>query len=453
MEVPPDSREPTDPPPPPEDNLDWESWWTAARGEITTPPVAADRESARRAVVAEATPLLREVLYDEARNWRARVAAMTALARIGDASIVPFAKKIALADVESVRRELRESATLALGLLGRDDAATRAFLADVLRRGPRDESFVRPFAAVALGVAGDDPSRASAAALLDAVAREEPDLNVRPACLLALGLLDCDAVRPDLAAIVSDGRSPREGAEKLSDLERSFAVEALARIGGQDDATLGLLESLVRGRGPAIPIDVRRVAVSALGRSTSAIGADRRRSVVDLLVDVVADPSADDESRRLALVSLGRLGAAAPDAKAGTQIAAAILRLYDRLADGAAPFAATALGMIVRGGNIDDRVVARIRRRIDADARDYVRTTFDRVVDAKSDPAEDASASVGKSVALLRDPDAPGDGLRAAADALGEIGARDDVPSPARIATDVNYRAQVAAITELLTIL
>jgi hypothetical protein len=443
-EVPPDIREPIDPPPPPE--IDWTSWWSTARDEFAPRRVVADRAATQRSVAERATPWLRELLYDESRNWRGRVAAMTALAKIGDESIVPFAKKIALADAESVRREFRESATLALGLLGRGDAATRVFLERVLAQGPRDDPRVRALAAVSLGLSGDD---AAAAALLDALAREEPDRNVKPACFRALGLLRPAAVLPDLAACVRDGRLPRKDAEALSDAERAFAVEALARVGERDVATLDLLSTLVRDRGAAVSVDVRRAAVCALGRWTSFTGDDRARAVVGLLLDVVNDAETDGDTRRLALVALGRRGASAGDAKPGTEIAAQVLRLFDRLDDDVAPFAATALGMIVRAETADERVGARIRRRIETDARDTVRTAFDVVANVAPDEVVDDAAKIEKSVAVLRDPGASGDALRAAALALGEIGDRADVPVRARIATDATNDALVAAITAL----
>jgi HEAT repeat protein len=348
-----------------------------------------------------------------------------------------------------VRREFRESATLALGRLGRGDDATRAFLADVLRSGPRDESFVRAFAAVALGLAGDDPSHASAEALLETVARAEPDGNVKPACLLALGLLGSDSAAPRLADAAVSGRPPRESTDGLSAVERAYAVEALARVAGREDATRELLSKLVREHG--VPVEVRRAAVCAIGRSTSP-GDDRTRAEVRLLLDVVDDAAADEDVRRLALVALGRRGASAGGAEEAAEIAAAVLRLFGRLEDDAAPFAASALGMIVRAPTTHERVVTKIRRRMESDARDAVRGAFEAVLVVRRDEVDDGGPAIDGLVAVLRDPSASGDRLRAAASALGEIGDRDDVPALARAAADADYRPRVPAVEALASV-
>jgi len=423
-------HDPSDPPPPPSD---WAAWWADAKDEFA--PRAADdsREAARRAV-ATATPRLREIVFDEARNFRVRAAAMTALARGGDDSVAPFARKIALADGESVRREFRESATLALGFLGRADATTRTFLADVLVHGPRDGSFVRAFAALALALLGDEPS--TTRALLAAVARPESEANVKPACLLALGLIGDASAAADLASIVRDGRLADDAAASFTVLERAYAYEALARIDRGRGAEFALLSAPLRGR-VAFCFEVQRVAAATIGRIPADVSADRRREIIDLLVAFLDDATSDTTAHCLATISLGRLGATG-DADERKRILAVLQRRLDEDSDDAAPFAAAVIACIARSGADAERVaLAKIARRIAADPRDAVRTAFAAVRDAVDRP----SIEVRRLDALTES--APADVAASAIEELGRLVARDDAP---RVATDADPFGQIAAI-------
>lgn len=388
-EVPPDSRCPGDPPPPTTPGgsaapvttpafagrapsgtkatpwSDWKMWWghnqdeilalRAARRTRTVRSGGLSRPHGTAIAVCDETirtriaPPLRKLLADPEQSFHIRSAAAIALARAGDASIEEDLRRILADDGEVEHREVRETAALALGLLGDAGRGSRGFLEDFVL-GDRDDSYARPFAAISLGLLGDDDGSASDA-LVRVIARPEPHGDVKPACLLALGLLGGDRTIESLVAITRHGRAPEAGSVELNEIERSYAVAALGMIGepGERDAALDAIEDLVRGGGEAPGIDVRRSAVIALGRIGARCDPVRRARAIDLLRDVADDGRVEEQARLFALTSLGRVGAgAAGDRRAGAEIAAFLGRTM-RTGEGMVPsYSAMALGLVGR---------------------------------------------------------------------------------------------------------
>ena len=561
----------------------WLFWWAANKDEIlqvkssvrvmhagvrTGTGFGNRGGSGLRSVTDEAiqdriVPALRKLLADDAQSFHIRSAAELGLAKIGDTSIVPALRAMAGDEEKKYHREIEETAALALGLLQQDDAGTRAFLADILRRTSLDGSYVRPFAAVSLGLLGgkNDPERLSMESLFEVTARRETSNDVKPSCLLGLGLLGDDAAIPELVAMLRAGRSTRAGAVPLSDVETAYAAAALGKIGrpgtsraGEETIALDEIVRLADKDRSKADLNTRRSAVIALGQIAPQCAPKAQRVVVDLLQGL-ADEASDSQERSFAIMSLGRIGAArSVDPAARREIEVHLVRAMQRGRDVTPPFAAIALGLIgsavsaekgpapeeeirkplrqkfedekdpgskaafalacglardplaadslqkslkdrrtdrrVRGfaalalGLIGDRTAAETIRTVLKDDTDRdLRVLASMAAGLLRDPA-----SIADLTAVLREPDASNYELGSAAlalgqigdeqaidalleiavdtkerytvltralavVALGQIGDRRDVPVLARVGTDINYRAFVPAVTELLTIL
>jgi HEAT repeat protein len=509
-------------------------------------------------------PALRALLADETQSFHVRSAAELALAKIGDASIVPTLERLATDEKKTLHREVVETAGLALGLLETDDAQTRRFLIDVVADQSRSNSYVRPFSAISLGLMGrtTDLGHAAARALLDDAARKEAGVDVKSSCFEALGLLGDDAAVPELLAIVKTGKASTSGAIALTETETAFAVAALGKIGsvgvdrpGEETCVLDEMLRLVDKDRPNVGSDVRRSAAIALGQLAPRAEGKAQRRAIDAMKTLV-ESQGDEQLRNFAVMSLARFGATkGVDAATRKDVVATLARLMQQKGRGQSPaFAAMALGIVGRaicaeggaapeediraplrakfkdGGDPHDRgayalasglvhdplAVDEMKKTLqdrgaDKRVRGWCALALGLVGDRSSVEAIRAamndesdrdlrvqaamgagligdSTVIGDLVAVVRDKDASnyelgsaalglgqiGDSkavdalLELAVDkagkwpdltralavvALGQIGDRRDVPTLARLAVDVNYRAHVPAIAELLSIL
>ena len=574
---------------------DWQWWWASNEAEILAlhgrvrrqrAPLSGSgvhvfgarggsgddvRLATDAVMVTDVLPLLRDVLANKDENFDVRSAAALAVAKIGDVSAAPELRTLARGDEKGAHRVVIESSALALGLLAQDDAATRDCLLEIAGDRERKGSFARPFAEVALGFqpATGDAAAAVRALLVDVTAGRESGEDAKPASLLALGLRgDADALA-DLLAMVRTGRAARDGANPLSDVEISYAVSALGRIGaargdtqhadasGVDAATAGeIIETLVRAAtDERASKHVVRSAVAALGRAAPAAPSKLLERAVEVLIRASGDDTDDSQTRNFALIALGRTGGDRRTSDAvRKRCVDALGKTLDkgRPASLVQPFAALGLGLVVHGREgsaaVDDETLrlplrqkfakerdpgarsafaiasglardlravepllavlndttapARLRGfcalavglvKYDA-ARDDVRIALaeskdrelslhaamaagllgdpravDDLVGVLRDPDRSQyvlgsvaialghigdERAIGPLCAIVKDAKRWPDLTRAlAVVALGRIGDRRDVPLLARIGTDFNYRANVPATRELLTIL
>jgi HEAT repeat protein len=375
----------------------WAFWWAFNKDEIlglksrvrtgmrnpTTQTGFGGRSAADvRGVTDEAiaksiVPALRTLLADEAESYHVRSAAELGLAKIGDADSVETLRHMAANERRALHREIEETAALALGVMQRDDAATRDFLIGVVADQAKSASFARPFSAISLGLLGDrnDREHAAISALVQVIAHKEPGADVKPACLMGLGLLGSDAAIPPLLAMVRDGKAPAKGAVELNQIETAYAVAALGKIGRPGLASAGdetcVLDEIVRivekheAKGVA---DVRRSAVIALGQIGPQCGAKLQRRVVDTLKGVI-DANVEEQQRNFALISLARIGAAkGADPAMRRDVTAAIRSVMEKGQGQTPAFAAVALGLVGRavaaeGGTPEEDVCAPLRER------------------------------------------------------------------------------------------
>jgi HEAT repeat protein len=510
-------------------------------------------------------PLLRQLLNEKDVSFHIQSAAELGLAKIGDESIVDTLKKMAVNDGPTkYHREVQETAGLALGLLQKDTPEIRGFLIDMVKDSKRDDSFLRPFSAISLGLLGDknDKDRQTIQAMMDVLSHKEPKGDIKPACLTAIGLLTDDVAVPELYTMVTTRKTSTKGSEELDETEMSYAIAALGKIGrpgldkpGQQNAVIEELYKIVDPKAKQKrSTNERRSAAIALGQIGPNCEEKDQKKVLEVL-QKLAEDAGDAQEKHFAIMALGRMGATKglPE-KTRNETIAVLKQLLEHEKGLTPPFAALALGLIGREfaeegkPAPEEEIRAPIRKKFDETAEAKARGAFavasglvhdplavdklkevlnDKHADKRvrgycalglgmigaSDAVEaiktalkdeadrdlrvqtamaagllgDASV-IGDIVKILEDKDASNyelgsaalalgqigderaiealvniakdsekkypDLTRAlAAVALGQIGDRRDVPTLSRVATDVNYRAHVAAITELLTIL
>lgn len=387
-EMPPDSREPSDPPPPPEAGgpstpggepasgggggpstggaarsrsarnelkagyEDWTWWWRYSWDDeiarATAPRVAATPET---------LAALRAFVRDPSEHFHVRGRAALALAAMDDVEIVP--DLVRMASSGSEHSYVIERSLLALGLFPHQPTAARAFLLRRLRDGGPGGESVRPYAAIALGLhrgsaTADAETTRALLDVFDATANRESDLAT--ACLLAVGALGDSSAVPRLLEIV---RGKSEGG-------RVLAVEALGKIGRPMP---GVVEALAQSFDGKRNVNVARSATGALARISANSLPEVQRRIVDVLV--AAKGQGNDETvQDWALVALGRI---AGDASTDAAARAKCLEVLDRELAPDRPdlrraYAALALGVALRAEprSIRSKSVDEIRARIRA---------------------------------------------------------------------------------------
>jgi len=272
------------------------------------------------AIAEDIVPALRKLLEQKDILYDIQSATALALAKIGDKSIIPVLKRMARNDKKAgsdYHREVEETAALALGILQDDSDEVREFLIELMSDKSKKGSFVRPFAAVSLGLLGKNSAnfQVSFEALLAIVADQESSVDIKPAALLAIGLLQDDRAVPDLLHMLMNGRVDAKRSDRLSDVELAFVVEALGRIGtpgsGDDEtAVFDAVADMLAGKGtPTAAKNLRRSAVITLGQ-IAPHGDSKLQGRAIALLKSAAKSAKDASERTFALVALGRIAAA-----------------------------------------------------------------------------------------------------------------------------------------------
>lgn len=355
-----------------------------------------------------AAPALRRLLATEDLNFDIRSAAAIALAKCGDETVVPTLGRMARGEGGRAHKVVEESAALAFGLLGKDGDDIRSTLLQIVDDKQRNASYVRPFAAVSLGLLGARPGgedTATTEALLRVIAGKETKGDVKPACLLALGLGRHVSAVPELLSILDNGRASVPGSDPLSDVEMAYAVEALGRMGepglpGVDGGT-EVVDALIdraldRGRGQ-VPPAVRWSAAIALGRLGPACDGAVQTRIVRTLRDLLPRKGrrslSDDSLRNFSMIALAEI-AAAPQVQEATR-RDVILSLAYQLDHGSTisrPFAGLGLGIVGRALAAGHGTV------LEEDIRRPLREAFVTVRDP------DARSAFAVASGLARDP-------------------------------------------------
>jgi len=357
-----------------------------------------DSEEARQAIVA--------ALLTAAEDDNADVAtgAILALGKAGDPTAIPLLTK--LVDRKSADRTVRESAALALGMVGTSDHGVRAFLVEVTRDEKRRWR-TRAFATLGLGFLDDAGAIPS---LMSLWRGKAPHNEVSASALLALGLVGDEILVPDLAEALSGRPERREKDDQL----RAHTAAALGMIRSRA-AIPALMRSL---RDPEK--QVRRQATLSI----AAMAGPEDETVVKLLLHVLAKDR-DSQTRAFAAVALGEIGS--------PKAADHLLYAY-RKGDGVVvPYAALGLALLARNAKADgvsERIVPFLRaqflERKNVDLRGALALSLGIVGDREA---------VEPLVKLLKKPGDPT--LRGhVAVGLGLIGAKEAAPALRKALTD-----------------
>jgi HEAT repeat protein len=362
---------------------DWTFWWNYNKDEILQLKSAVKKmqrgpstgaggnafgKKASTSAIKSATdesiqknivPLLRQLLEEKDVSFHIQSAAELGLAKIGDDSIVDTLKKMATNDgATKYHREVQETAGLALGLLQKDTPEIRQFLIDLIKDGKRDDSFLRPFSAISLGLLGDknDKDRQTITAMMDVLSHKEAKGDIKPACLTAIGLLNDDVAVPELYTMVTTGKTSTKGSEELDENEKSYAIAALGKIGragidkpGQENAVVEELYKIVDAKSKQKrSTNERRSAAIALGQIGPSCQEKDQKKVLEVL-QKIAEDAGDAQEKHFAIMALGRMGATKglPD-KTRNETIGVLKQLLEKEKGLTPPFAALALGLIGR---------------------------------------------------------------------------------------------------------
>jgi len=315
------------------------------------------------------------------------------LARLDRADRIPLLLELAADRREEHSYELRASACLALGLMGRRAPEVLALLRTRAADGS-GHSRVRCNAMFGLGLlagpaSGADPE--SLAVLRAAVLESSGSRDVALSALVAIGLLGDPAAVPDLLRWL---REEKVGERALDDLRLAYLAAALGRIGSPgvpgspDREVVGALGALLKSGRP-MP---RFSAAIALGRIGATGDAATTTACASLLRAVIAEEAWTPrcpQTAQFAIASLGRIAGATTTAAAERD---AILRTLSGVLregpEGARAFGALALAV---GG-----------RRMAGEAREGVASAL-RAALARSGESAEAGGAATVALGLMRD--------------------------------------------------
>jgi HEAT repeat protein len=369
----------------------WETWWSNNKDAYlrlaervggdapgATPSALPPSERAKEAEERRETSMRKRlaVLFTEALadpSFEVRTAAAIALGKTG---LPEGSEPLRRAAATDVHKDVRDSAVIGLGLLGRQ--ADIPFLEKMLF--DREENARRRgFAAFAIGLIGGE----DAAVTLLRFSDERPDgpkpepLRKKPelaaSVFIGMGMTGCADVLPRLRAAAAD--------TEFDENVRSFALLSLGRL--KDRASLSTLCAALTGeRDPAL----RRAAALALGR---AAGPDDAAVVAALAKALTEDR--DPLTKHFAATSLGTIG--------GVPVREALRRAFKEGDEKDRAFAGLALG-IAKDAEFAPQVRAALEDRPDESDAGSLCIALGLMSDAASAPAIEKSMNGAKKVWL-----------------------------------------------------
>ena len=295
---------------------DWETWWQLNRWAffprrgvrwaqpeaVVTPAGSTDAPldlealaARRRALITrqQIVPFLLKHLDPDTRTRaEVRAASAFALAKV-DQSASTVTLLLRHAEDEDAPQLVRESATLALGLLRRaenpidgkrlDELRTRLLALLASERAP---TRTRAFAAIAIGLLGDQPygtsfsrhGRMTSQALWRQIQQRGCGRELTVAILTALGMQPHAGMSAEVkTALLRIANGRREARRNWDDVERSHALTAVVRLEGP--AWQHALLRTVRNK--RLSRHVQRAAFLALGARAADLTASERVDAAD----------------------------------------------------------------------------------------------------------------------------------------------------------------------------
>jgi len=310
----------------------------------------------------QAIPVLRRLLREDDSDIVD--SAVLALARITPADKGDLVLEDIIKTLAHDERSVRQSAVLALGVLG--DPAATPILVEILRDSKAGQKalgltrsvdeVLRAFAAVSLGYLSASDALASVRAMADKA--DDSDTDLKAGSLLALGLFE--SAQYDIVPFMLDGLDSR----RMPELVQAQIPIALARLG--DAARAVIPDLLKKATSRKTKNLVRQSCVIALGR----LAAPEDVEIVEELIDI-ARTANDAASRNFAFIGLGEIGARAVAEGAERHeellgvISKATLRNVVRPKKKSnLPWAATACALLARGLPADDPLRKTIEDRL-----------------------------------------------------------------------------------------
>jgi len=348
---------------------EWVFWWhhnTLALNALKFRLYRRAPDAMRLRAQKEIIPAFLRVIATEQIHQDIRAAAYIGLAKLTkDPAHIALLKK-GLDKKQKQDLIVLEAAAIGLGLLRRADAVnqfqaeTLDHVRDFLFQVFEDEDYqarTRGFAALAIGLLGDQPTAGASKGAAATTARlftllrwsyAWPDLPI--ALLMAVGLQPAasvtEAQREVLRSCISKGRL---GTHEVGAFVRSFAPLALGRIGVAKDVVAlgrGLASTRTQDR------NLRRACAIGLGQLGRWLPAEDRVVCANVLIrslTTLADPSAI----RFSIISLAQLILAdvacdKADLFTSTMAGSVLLAIAESAPPERRAFGALALGLIVR---------------------------------------------------------------------------------------------------------
>jgi len=244
----------------------------------------------------------------DAQHPDIRDSACIAIGKVGGASEIPHLRRMIRDDVRSVR----EGAVIGLGLLKAKESIPA--LAAILRadregarlRGGREPEYrLRSFAAIGLGLCGDNEKEEVRSLLMRISSDRRLNRNITVNAAIGLGLLQGDATYLKKTAKHLEDLATESG--RNDDWVRAHALVALGRLTQRnglspDPATVNTVTRLARRDRSN---HVRRSAIIALG-SLIKNPEDHPNAIKVLRTATVR--ARDNQSRNFAAIALGQIG-------------------------------------------------------------------------------------------------------------------------------------------------
>lgn len=380
--------------------------------------------------------------------FRTRSFAALSLGLIGDQSAVqPLMEMV---DSKESHRDVPLCAIVALGLMKANEAVSKLIY---LLEDPDADSFQRAYAANALGNMED---KSAVPALLKAV--NDKNMHVRNSAVISLGLLtkEGDPLFPKVVSAlentVEKGKDPQG---------TNWALISLARVGGEKARTV-LLDTLKKGRRST-------QAFAALGLAIFGMDKDEKDQTILKELRSTFEKVKDASVRGGLAIALGLI----KDKESANALREIIAKDKNPATRG---YAALALGMmnekdaiseiqsvvkeerrkteLVRQASIglglmgDQNAVPILLELLDEATSDFLKGSITMAIGYIGD-----RKAIGRLIAFMNDENSQILNRAFAGVALGIIGETEQIPVLSRISTNINYRAQVESIKEVLDIL
>jgi len=372
------------------------------------------------------------------------VCALLSIGLIGDEEKVPqLTKWLESGKIgRSKLSDLEKSwVVAALGKIGHPDALKP--ISKVLREKGR---YAKRSAAIAIGQIAkqtDQDEQLKFCKMLAQFHKNEGDLTSKNYAIIALGRIGGDANASEKVrdAVKSFLKKAYKESNKVT--ERPFAALAMGLVGFDAVAATAKPQALKEELAAVIRPDLkaRKGDKTALGALAISLGMLKDKGSVDLLKSILKDRGMDKKLRGAAAMALGLIG----DTSANDVILKALKEREDR---DLRVDTAVAAGLLGNPAAVDELV----RVLQDKKASQFVLGSVALAIGQIGD-----SRAIDAMVAILEPEKTNGtypDLTRAlVAVALGQLSDRRDYRVLYRLSKDINYRASVPALDEILTIL